>query len=131
MTDEQVQSLDWDKAEEIVRKTLGHVEYTSIGAAHYAQVLLLISTRLATAEQVVKAHEPLRLQVAGFIDEVSLCRRQRDARGTGAIGAGLPGQALSYIQPSALSELVRTARQMEIAMNAVNAALDAAEGAGG
>ncbi len=56
--------------------------------------------------------------VHAFIRQVSDARRQRDARGTGAMGAGLPGDVLSYVQPSALAELVRIARDMEIALNA-------------
>lgn len=59
---------------------------------------------------------PLRVLVQDFIHTVSLARRQRDARNTNAVGAQLPGESLSYVQPSALGELVRMAQQMELAM---------------
>jgi hypothetical protein len=55
----------------------------------------------------------LRAVVAEFINEVQFARRQRDARGTGAMGAELPGEAISYIQPSAFADLERWARAME------------------
>ncbi len=86
------------------------------------RVIVEMGTELRERRAADLSAEELVRLVLAFVNQVSAARRQRDARGTGGMGAGLPGDVLSYVQPSALNELVRTARDMEIAVDRLIAA---------